>query len=237
MYPRLYMHSLQYATYDQANDRITFETRHANGRHFRFVLSRNQFLALNDAIIMIEKEKCNGHFPLGHYTWLHYNAFDASLYKQTENCARIDFIFASFEEYKSFTHRRLLSLVRLNDVATVAAAGTSAQEKRRNDGRSRGRGKSTSYKRPSSVVLRAENQPSTAKRPRRGERTISSRASNDADLSNHDEESAVLPEWHHTTTRRRFDSDSASSCTSKSLSSPDNVRLNSQSSSFSMETE
>ena len=230
MHPRLYMHSLQYATYDQANDRITFKTRHANGHHSHFVLSRNQFLALNDAMILIEKEKCDGNFPLGQYTWLHYNAFDASLYKETENCARIEFTFASFEEYKSCTHRRLLSLLRLNDLATV-------EKKRRIDGRSRGRGKSTSYKRPSSVVLRAENQSSAAKRPRRGERTISSRTSNNGDMPNTDEESAIFPEWHHSTSRGRFDSPSPLSSPSKGLSSPEIVRLKPPSSTSSMETE
>lgn len=219
MYPRLYMQTFQYATYDPHREEINFETRHANGRCFRFTLSENQFLALNDAIMMIEKENCYGHFPLGQSTWIHYNAFDASLYRQTKNYGRIDFIFGCFEEYKSFTHRRLFSLIRLKS--------TTATRRRANDGRGRGRGESSNYKRPSSVVVQSEDQSPATKRSRRGERKTTSRSSDNAFVSDTEKESPILSEWHYSNTRRRCDSISSLSSASESLSAPDIVQIKS----------
>ena len=100
MQPRLYMQSFQYASYNHGSERVTFETRHVCGRRFYFPLTKNQFLALNDAILLIDKENAYGHYPLGQNTWMHYNAFDASLYREMNN-GRVHFIFASFDEYKS----------------------------------------------------------------------------------------------------------------------------------------
>ena len=73
MHPRLYMHSLQYATYVPEDRTVMFETRHASGRQCSFVLTRNQFLSFDNAIVLIERENAYGHYPLGQHIWFHYN--------------------------------------------------------------------------------------------------------------------------------------------------------------------
>lgn len=230
MYPRLYMQSVQHVTCHPMTERITFETRLANGRRFHFLLNKNQFLNFNDAVTLINKDNSSGHFPLGQNTWFHYNAFDASFYKNKHGHGRINFVFTSFDEYKNFTHDRLLSLVRLNDTPTV----------KRRDGRGGKRdeeAKPTSHKRPLSGTVQLSDQSPTTKRARRKPRKTTSRAANDAIMSHDDEESPVLPERYHSNTRRWCDSVSSFSSTSKDLPSPTAVRLDSPYSSDTMDGE
>ena len=227
MYPRLYMQSFQYAMYNRTNQRITFETRYACGRRCEFTLSRNQFLALNDAIFLIDKENAYGHYPLGQRMWLHYNLFDASLYRETKNDGRIYFIFASFAEYKRFTHRRLLSLVRLKEEKTVVTNARRSLHNERNRGRGGRKSEvvSSINKRPLSNAMSETNRSPAAKRTCREERDAASRTTDDADLSYNDEASAIFPEWHHSNTRRWGDSISSLSSLSKTFSTTDSVQL------------
>ena len=221
MQPRLYMQSFQFASYNHASERVTFETRHACGRRFYFPLTKNQFLALNDAILLIDRENAYGHYPLGQNTWMHYNAFDASLYKEMNN-RRVHFIFASFDEYKSYTHRRLLSLVRVKDNATVAR--TKARAKRNGRGRSSGSSESvsTNHKRPLSVAVQSSDRSPASKRTCREKREAVSRATDNADVSYNDEESAIFSEWHYSNTRRRRDSISPLSFAKESVTTVEN---------------
>ena len=225
MQPRLYMQSFQYASYNHDSERVTFETRLACGRRCYFSLTKNQFLALNDALILIDKENAYGHYPLGQNTWMHYNAFDASLYREMNN-GRVHFIFASFHEYKKYTHRRLLSLVRVKEIETVAAATvarTRSKARAKRNGRERGRRRSssesvtTNYKRPLSVAVQSSNRSPASKRPCREKREAVSRATNDADVSYNGEESPIFSEWHYSNTRRRSDSISSLSSAKESV--------------------
>ena len=244
MHPRLYMQSLQYATYDRANEQVTFETRLACGRRHHFYLSKNQFLALNDAILLIDTENAYGHYPLGHGIWMHYNAFDASLYRDTKNCERIYFIFASFSEYKRFTHRRLLSLVRSKEKKTdVPKARATLQARRQYNERDRGRSGrkaeiiSTNCKRPLSVAVQSVNRSPTAKRSCWEERNAASRTADNANLSCDDEDSSIFSQWNYSSTRRRSDSISSISSLSKSVSATESVQIFSPTDTFDeMET-
>lgn len=224
MHPRLYMQSFQYATYNAVHEKITFETRLAYGRRCYFSLSKNQFLALNDAIILIDEENAYGHYPLGQYTWMHYNAFDASLYRETKDAERIHFIFASFEEYKKYTHKRLLSLVRLK-TTTVPTATRTRQKLYNGRGRHKSEIIAANCKRPLSAVLQSANQSPPPKRSRRGERETASRATNDVIMSHDDEEGPIFSKWHYSNTRRRSDSISPLSSISKGLSTPEKLHF------------
>ena len=233
------MQSLQYATYNHVHEKVTFETRLACGRRYYFSLSKNQFLALNDAILLIDEENAYGHYPLGHGTWMHYNASDASLYRDAKARERVYFVFASFEEYKRFTHRRLLSLVRSKEEKTDVLTA-----KRQHHGRNRARGGrkpeivSSNCKRPLSVVVQSVDRSPATKRSCREERKAASRTADDANLSHDDEESAVFPEWHCSNTRRRCDSVSSLSSLSKSFSTAESVQVFSPTDTFDeMETQ
>lgn len=223
MHPRLYMHSLQYATYVPEDRTVTFEIRHASGRQFSFVLTRNQFLSFDDAIVLIERENAYGHYPLGQHIWFHYNAFDASLYKETKHNGRVDFIFASFAEYKTYTHRRLLSLIRLKDevqpTTSAIPTRTKARAKRHSRRKSKDETNRPHHKRSLSITVQPADQPSAAKRCRRGEREAVSRSADDAHMSYDDEDGPVLSEWHYSNTRQRGDSISSISSVSKSANS------------------
>lgn len=244
MYPRLYMHSIQYVSYNSITEEVIFETRLAGGRRFQFVLIKHQFLALNEAIILIQKHNSDGHFPLGYNTWLHYNGYDGSLYRELNNGGRVTFIFTSFDEYIAFTHARLLLVIR-----STKNEKRTGRRKRNVQGRIRGRGvgrfegeeksesESSHHQRPLSVVLQPAHQSSTSKRARRSEREAASRSTDNAVMSNNGEESVVFPEWHSATSRRRSDSFTSAASVMEDISSPEIVRLHSSTSSDSMESE
>lgn len=239
MHPRLYMQSFQFATYNTTSDKVTFETRHISGRRFHFVLTKNQLLALDDSILLIDRGEAWGHFPLGNNAWFHYDNSAACLYKEHEN-GRAYFHFSSFREYKTVTHHRLLSLIRLKEQTPVARRERRSHNARRHIG-TRGRGesenKSTCNKRALSSVLKPSDRPSTSKRNRGGEREAASRPSNDVVMSHDDEKSSIFSKWKSSSPRRRSDSISSLSSVSKSVLSPEEVQLESANTLDSMESE
>ena len=214
MLPRLYMHSVQYVFYDNHYEEVLFESRMACGRRFTFVLSRNQFLNLHDAISQIEKFKYYGHFPLGQNTWLHYNAFDSCLYRESNEDRRLYFTFISFTEYIKHTHPRLLSLVRHQKDELVATRRRGSGD----DGRRQRAVKSTAHKRPLSTVSVPSHQSSEAKRSRGEECKATSRSTNDAVVSNIEEASAILSKWDRSSARWRSDSSSSESSAAEDMS-------------------
>ena len=243
MYPRLYMHSIQYTTYNCTEQKVTFETRYACGRRCYFHLSKNQFLSFNDAILLIDRLNSYGHYPLGQRTWFHYNLTDASLYRNFKNGDRVDFTFASFAEYKKYAHRRLLSLVRLKEdeaVTTTATAVVRTKSRRKQhdgEGRGRGRGRSekelkivsSCHKRSLPNTLREQDRSPASKRHCRKERETVSRSSDNADVSYNDEESPVFSEWHSSNNWRRCDRLSSLSSVSENLCSVGDEQFSSSS--------
>ena len=235
------MHSVQFVHFDNRNGKIYFESRKASGRHFQFILTRNQFFNLNDAIYQIKKFNYYGHFPLGNNTWLHYNGgSNTRLYRESfaKDC-RVYFSFDSFMDYIKHTHPRLLSLVRLNQSA--AAAATAAipdigERRRRLNARRRlpsssstsssiSCSKSTNHKRPLSAVLEPSHQSSDSKRHRgRAERAAASRSTDNDVLSAVEEESVILSKWERSSDRRRCDSDSSQSSCAEDRHSPASLR-------------
>ena len=212
MLPRLYLHSVQYVFYDRHNEEVTFESRMACGRRFAFLLSRNQFLNLNDAISQIKNFNYYGHFPLGQNTWLHYNAFDSSLYKESNDDRRLYFTFISFSEYINHTHPRLLSLVRQKDESV-----TTRRRGSRTDGRRQSAIKSTAHKRPLSTASGSSHQSSKAKRACGEEWTATSRATNDVVMSNIEEANTILSKRDRSSARWRSDSSSSDSSASEDI--------------------
>ena len=241
MHPRLYMHSMQYVLYNSDTAEVTFATRHASGRRYNFMLTKNQFLSLHDAITLIQRNNSYGHFPLGQKIWLHYNTWDASLYKDPTGKKRVYFTFASFDEYVTYTHRRLLSLVRLNEVVPAKSARRSRGEGRRQWQRRQREGGddfiSANNKRSLPIALRADDQSPTSKRFRGRKRKAASRSADDVVMSHDDEESAVFSEWHCSNSRRECDSISFMSYTSQDLPSPQPVQCNSPTSSDGVESQ
>lgn len=230
MYPRLYMHTLQHVSYHAKTKQVIFETRLVTGRRFHFVLTKDQFYSFNDAILLIDKLKFHGHFPLGNNTWFNYNAFNVSLYKETNDQKRVEFIFVSYEEYKRVTHKRLLSLIRLKEKDV---------ERKKNEERDGHKRKIdfTSYQRSLSIVQQSTDRSPSPKRPRGEEWEAASGPTDDAILSCGKEENTIFSEWKSSTPRRRNDSISSNSTLSKNLPSPSTVQLCDPDSDESMEIE
>ena len=220
---------------------VIFATRHASGHRYKFILTKNQFLSLHDAVALIQRNNSYGHFPLGQSIWFHYNTWDASLYKDPIGKERVYFTFASFDEYLTYTHRRLLSLVRLNEVVPTKPA-----RRRRRGGRQQMRRRqrkvgddsiSSNNKRSLSIALRADDQSPASKRFRGRKRKATSRSADDVDMSHNGEESAVFSEWHCSNSRRECDSISSMSYTSQDLPSPQPVQFKSPTSSDGLESQ
>ena len=199
MHPRLYLHSLQSVTVDQQRGEIFFTTRHANGCFYYFPLSRNQFLSLNDIIILIDSHKhTSGHFPLGEHLWLHLSE-EVTLY-YTTNGGRPYFKFQSFTQYRKYAHERILSLLRLSDAAVGRRGGRK---------RNRSRPLSSNHQRTLPSIVQAATRSPAAKRTRGGRESLP-RSTNDALVSHSEEESVVLSQRDNTNSRWRIDSSSSS---------------------------
>lgn len=208
MHPRLYLQPIQYAIFDSKHEKIYFENRLINGQRFTFILSKEQFYNFHDVIESIKQHYEYGHYPVGDGIWLHYNATIARLYRRIDDIS-IHYDFAYFEDYISFTHNRLFSLVNRLKHRRTTWSHNRAQH---------GTCPST-HKRPSSIALRVSNRLGKTKSTCGNRRKISSGTSNDAIMSHDDEESAILSEWHYSNPRRQCDSISSSSHSSKDLSS------------------
>ena len=216
MQPRLYMQTIQFATYKQHGESITFETRHVSGRRYHFVLTKNQFLALDYVIALIQCDDTYGHYPLGQNMWLDYNPNCVRLYKQRSNGDRLKFHFVCFEEYKRHVHSRLRSLLLLNR--------NEAGRRRRKYGES----STASNQRPLSIAMQPTHQPSTTKRRCWGERKAALWATDNVNMSHDDKACSILSERNSTNSRRRSDSFSSKSSLCSDFSSIDSIRLNSQ---------
>lgn len=214
MHPRLYMHSLQSAIVDRNRSNITFETRHANGCHYYFDMTRHQFFALDDIFLYIDKHHAEGHFPLGHNMWFHFDDCEAKLYT-TNPDDRPYFKFQSFAQYKRFTHQRILSLLRSRDDNVRTKNGSKSAATTRGSRQHYTSGD----KRPLSTIVQPFTQSGTPKRHHQSSETTS-RASNNVVMPDSNKKSAILPEWNNTTARRRSDSPSSLSSVSEDLLYP-----------------
>ena len=152
MHPRMYMQTVQFVTFDRYTKSFTFETRHVSGRRYHFIITKSQFLALDDVIMLIEDDNRHGYYPLDQNMWLCYKANNVALYKETAKCGRTKFIFEHFEEYKRYTHSRLRSLLRPNSQV--------ARRKRRHDGEA----SVTNHQRSLSDTMQPTHQSSKSKR-------------------------------------------------------------------------
>ena len=102
MQPRLYIQTFQYAIFNADSREVVFETRHVSGSHYHFILTIDQFIALDEVIRLIKVNDRHHHYPLGQDMWFDYSGKDSALYKNTQNSGRINYVFENFEEYKSY---------------------------------------------------------------------------------------------------------------------------------------
>lgn len=206
MRPRLYMQTIQFASYKRDTGNVTFETRHASGRRSHFILTENQFLAFDDFIALSQKSDRYGHYPLGKTMWLHYNGHNVRLYREMPDHGRIKFDFECFEQYKSHTHARLRSLIRSKRYGKASLAR---------------------HQRSLSVTMQSSHQPSTSKQRCRIKRKAISRSTDNVKLPLNVKARSVLSERDRSNPRRRSDSTSSGSSMCTNLSSVVSVRLNS----------
>lgn len=231
MQPRLYLHSLQSATVNEKRTIVTFETRHVNGRRYYFDLTSHQFFALDDIFYILDKHHTEGHFPLGRNMWFYFGEGGAKLYTATPNDQPY-FKFQSFTQYKRFTHRRILSLLRSRDDAvrtkngskSTATSGVSKQHYSSGD------------KRPLSTIEQSFNRSGTSQQHHQDGEAVS-RPTNDVILPHPNKESAILSEWDNTTSRRGSDSSSSLSSVSEDLLYPEEEQTLAYMATDSMESE
>ncbi|MEL7306876.1 MAG: hypothetical protein AAGK05_02770, partial [Pseudomonadota bacterium] len=197
---------------------------------------RDQFFALNDSLAIMARRteiECTleyvpptpTDFPLGDNMWFYCDDHIAKIYTVNRN-KQPYFTFQSLSQYKTFTHRRILSLLRLKDNAKDGSSSTTWSFRRPTAGN----------KRPLSTIVQPNNQSATAKRSHQSGEAIS-RATNDALVSNSKQKSAILPKRDDTTSRRRSDSFSSLSSVSEDLLFPEEEQSLSYMADDSMESE
>ena len=218
MRPRLYMQNIQYVTYNNSRHVAIFETRFISGRRLHFTLTHNQIMALDDIILLIEKHQQNGHYPLGQQVWLHYTSNRVKLYHDEDKTNHYSFIFEDFDKYKFFTHKRLLSLVRLNRQSNGRKARAAYNSRKYGE-------KFASHKRPLSSAMRFPPGSSAAEQSCRRTRSPLSRPANDAYMSDAEETSSIFSQRNNSNSRRRLDSSSSTTTDVENLCSPKAMQL------------
>jgi len=213
------LHSVQRVRVDKLKKVLVFETEYPNGSVYYFQMTIEQFFSFHDTILIIDQYHKGTHFPLGKNMWCHYSSHRGMiLYYCREKVPY--FKFQNFEQYKYFTHRRLLSFLRTDGKRTVV---------HNKDGEERGRVPGANRKRPLSVALQPTDQPTTSATTikQRGEKDLqtSSGSTDNVVVSPDEETSAVLSKRHHPNPRRWNDSHDVLSPVRENLSSPENVEL------------
>ena len=225
MYPRLYIQTMQYVFFNKQTKEVVFETRYVTGRRYHFILNLDQFIALDNTITLINANPRHGHYPLGQNMWFHFNDEGVTLYRNTHSSNRINFVFENFEEYKSYVHKRLYSLIRSTTQRVVT--------RRRNHERSAIK----THKRTLSDELWSTTQSPTPKQHCGQQRETSPRPSLYANLSTAEQTCSIFSKWDSANPRRRNHSFTTSPDRDASLASPSSIQLNSPSSITSMESE
>ena len=210
------MHAVQYASANARKSYILFETRTPSGQSFFFELSRNQFIAFNDVIILIEEGGAsNGDYPLGNGFWFHYKYYNEGVIYDAHASDKHPyyFKFTNLKQYLKGAHRQLLSFL--------------SDEGEENGGRSRRRKRYL----PSEARKRSlSNKAESAHKFGEYEETTSkwktpSRSTINADVSYEGEDGAVLSKWNDTNSGRRNNSPTFSADTSDDQSNITEVCL------------
>ena len=221
------LHCIQRVRIDKLKKLLNFETECPNGTVYYFQMTVEQFFSFHDVLTSIEHYDRRTHFPLGKKMWCHYSSQRGMiLYYCQKNLPY--FKFENFQQYKYFTHQRLLSFLRRDDRPAVVSKCSSANEQRKG-GEGAGEVSIANRKRPLSVVLQSSNQPTRSATPtkQRGEEGLqaSPRSTDNAVVSPDKEKSAFLPKRHHPNPRWRNDSSAFSSVNHENLSSPEVIEL------------
>ena len=88
---------------------VTFQSEHENGQTHFFSLSKYQFQALNDTMLLMDKCPMKGSFPLGKYMWLSYHYPCVTLLRASNGGC---YTFPNFNYYKAHIHPRVVSFLR-----------------------------------------------------------------------------------------------------------------------------
>lgn len=233
------MHGVQYASVNQAKSLVTYETRLPNGHCFYFRLSRNQFLNLNDAFLMLEREGSSGDYPLGNGYWFSYKHYGEAIIHDYHANPRQPcyFKFNNLIQYLKNTHRQLLSFL---------SHGEDGKQQRRYERRRRrrhcreeeeqnlgrcGRQRRKNQQQPTATRKRSlsdeeqsTHQPVSPKTIDSEWETASGSAIN-ADMSITRKDGTVFSKWHSANSGRRHDTSPVPSTVTGDLHSPDRVQL------------
>ena len=224
----LRLQNTQKVRLDKELETVIFQTKTLTGCVYYFPLTLNQFLALDDILAYISVHStATGHYPLGQSIWLQYYYHGAILYDNMKD-GRPYFRFDDFHLYKNRLHRKLLSFLRHDNSDAGGERGVkirnqvAATRKRHilseEDGTDAS--EASHRKRPLSIVLQPKTASEKTECVTQKCNTLFS-SSNNADLPPSGQACSVFSKRNGAGTRRRSDSDIASSHTSLSASSPD----------------
>lgn len=218
---RFNLHVVKSVSVNTSRKTVTFETHYVNALTHYFTMTRDQFLAFDDALCMIDRGNMQGDFPLGYNMWFtyccNYNHYEIELQKDGRLFFKFD--YDSFIDYKRVIHQKLLSFFRLSD------------EGSRRNGRRARRSYRCHEERIKSTIgecsLPDEYQ-SSYQSTEAGiscERQAISGTTNYAVVSNKDEASAILSEWGNSINGRKDNSASTEGVVFDSLQSPERIQL------------
>ena len=204
---------------DESNSLVTFQTQHINGGEYYFHLTLQQFDSLNDAIILINSKSGLRHFPLGRNMWLYYDGHQKAKLYIVNSFRHPFFKFENFAHYKNNVHRKLMSLLRSTHVDGLRKRGRGGRRLQQE----RKRGVAKAGEHPHSYKVQSSHRLASAGADDRREQTLHG-ATDDANMSDVGDASAILSEWDNTNTRRQCEErDTCETVSNDSVSSLDSV--------------
>ena len=200
---------------------ITLSTQTINGHMHYFHLTRNQFLALDDALTLIDAKCGYTDFPLGQNIWFHYNYHKAVIYDAMQY-GQSYFKFMNFQLYKRRSHRRVMSFLRSRSRRTVTPTRGVKRRRitREDDDDFDGEGQCANRQRPLSVAVRPTTEPSTVEGATARGSTVHG-AANDAVVSPDGKARAVFPKRNDSSVGRQHDIKSFRAAPWDDLQTPD----------------
>ena len=122
------LHNVQKVRVDKLKKALVFETECPNGSMYYFQMSRDQFLSFNDILPIIDQYDRPYNFPLGKEMWCRYTSNHNMIFYYCQKHVPY-FKFENFRQYKSFTHRRLLSFLRHDGKQAVGLRRSGGEDR------------------------------------------------------------------------------------------------------------
>ena len=204
---------------------ITLLTQSINGHTYYFHLTREQYLAFDDTLTLINDNQHITDFPLGQNIWFHHDYQKSIIYDPTQY-GQSYFRFINFQLYRRRIHWRVMSFLRSRSKPKVTSQRGVKRARRTSasDDDYYSEGPSANHQRPLSIAVRPAPKPQTTE-DSTSKRAASYGATYNAVMSNDGKTSDVFSQRYNSGACGQYDTDTFRRTAISDPPTPDNIHL------------